>query len=127
MAKDYTEWHYFKSKLDSVHKTPTFKEREIWWCSIGLNIGDEEDGKNQHFNRPILVLKKFNNKIFLGIPLTTKVKENRYYIKFDLHGIKQCAMISQLRLFDGKRLTHKMGRLPIGEFEIIRSAVKEII
>ena len=31
-------------------------------------MGFEEDGKNDNFVRPVLVLKKFNNDMFLGIP-----------------------------------------------------------
>ncbi len=30
------------------------------WCSIGINVGDEEDGKNELYERPVLVIKKFN-------------------------------------------------------------------
>ncbi len=68
MIKDFENWNKLKQKLESRKNIPTFKEREIWWCSIGVNIGCEEDGKNQLFNRPILIIRKFNNNMFLGAP-----------------------------------------------------------
>ena len=56
-------------------KFPTIRQREIWWCSISINIGVEEDGKNNLYERPILVVRKFNRRHFMGVPLTTKIKE----------------------------------------------------
>ena len=31
-----------------------FYEREVWWCRLGANVGFEQDGKGEHFQRPIL-------------------------------------------------------------------------
>lgn len=39
-------------------------------------ISDEQDGKNAEFTRPVLVLRKFNHSLFLGIPLTTNRKNH---------------------------------------------------
>jgi hypothetical protein len=47
MQKDFPGWHRHKEQLHAQHQTPTFQEREIWWCSVGVNIGHEMDGKNQ--------------------------------------------------------------------------------
>jgi mRNA interferase MazF len=58
-----------------------FQEREVWWCNIGVNIGDEEDGKSEFFSRPVLIIHKFNKKVFWGIPLTAQVKDNPNYHK----------------------------------------------
>ena len=81
MQKNFNQWSELKKDLDLREKLPTFKQREIWWCHLGLNIGDEENGKNEKYHRPVLVLKKFNNRLFLGVPLTTQIKENPYYHK----------------------------------------------
>ena len=43
--KDFQNWHSLKTKLESLEKDELFREREIWWCSIGENIGFEQDGK----------------------------------------------------------------------------------
>ena len=51
---DFPGWHRHKEQLHAQHHTPTFQEREIWWCSVGVNVGHEMDGKNQFYNRPVL-------------------------------------------------------------------------
>src|SRR6266446_7685513 len=60
MQKDFPGWHRQKAQLHAQHQTPTFQEREIWWCSVGVNVGHEMDGKNQFYNRPVLIVRKFN-------------------------------------------------------------------
>jgi hypothetical protein len=87
MEKDFNKWSKLKIKLDQRSAVPTFRQREIWWCHIGLNIGDEENGKSEKYHRPILVIKKFNRNIFLGIPLATQVKDNPYYYQFIFQNI----------------------------------------
>ena len=54
-------------------------------------------------------MRKFNPHIFFGVPLTTKIKPNPYYLSIRFKDRVQCVMLSQLRLWDGKRLTHKKG------------------
>ena len=127
MYKDFDEWNQFKKKIQN-HHNPTFKQREIWWCSVGINVGSEVDGKNKFFNRPVLVLRKFNSIVFYGVPLSSKIKEgNPYYLAFEFKGKVNSALISQMRLFDSRRLTHLMGKLPNPEFEAIRTAVKNML
>jgi mRNA interferase MazF len=125
--KDFSSWHLLKSKLHRKHKAPTFQEREIWWCSIGLNVGFESDGKNRLFNRPVLVVRKFNQRLFWGIPLSTKMKDNPYYHRFTFDGKPQAAMLTHLRLYDSKRMTHKMGQLPKGQFRPIVHAISDVL
>jgi mRNA interferase MazF len=108
MEKNFDQWNRLKQNLDSKERLPTFKQREIWWCSLGLNIGHEENGKSNDCSRPILILRKFNHHIFFGIPLTTQIKEKHYYHKVHFKNKEQCVMISQLRLFDSKRLINEI-------------------
>ena len=54
--KDFDSWNKEKKGLENVgHDILSFHEREIWWCSIGINLGDEQDGKNELFERPVLI------------------------------------------------------------------------
>ena len=92
-----------------------------------MNIGHEENGKSQFFSRPVLVVRKFNKHLFFGIPLTTKIKENIYYHKINFKGEDQCAMLSQLKIFESKRMGSRMGDLPHGQFNEIRKRVAKII
>lgn len=125
-TKDFAGWHILKPKINEV-RPPLFKERDIWWCSIGVNIGHEEDGKNEKYDRPVLVIKKFNNFIFWGVPLTTQVKDVHYYYKINFNGKDQCVMVAQMRVFDSKRLTYKMGQLPLHSFEEIKTFIKDML
>lgn len=111
MEKDFDNWNNLKQKLDNKSKTAAFKQKEVWWCHLGSNIGDEENGKGEVHSRPILIVKKFNKNLFWGIPLTTQIKENPYYHKIIFKNKEQCAMISQLRLWDAKRLSSQMGEI----------------
>jgi len=129
-TKDFQGWHIFKERLHNKPDTEiiTIKEREIWWCSIGVHVGDEEDGHNELYNRPVLVVKKFNRRLFWGIPLTTKIKQNKLYFPIELKGKQRCAMLSHLRLYDVKRLHSKIiGTLPDNQFAAIKNALVELI
>jgi hypothetical protein len=66
MQKDFDKWHNKKKKLDKnkIDYNFFYHEREIWWSSIGLNIGVETNGKSDHFERPVLIVKKFNKDMF---------------------------------------------------------------
>jgi mRNA interferase MazF len=104
MQKDFEKWNQLKQKIDSTNRQIIYKDRDVWWCSIGINIGHEENGKNDFFTRPILILRKFNKQIFLGVPLTTKCKENKFYFRINFKDKEQSAMLSQIRVFESKRL-----------------------
>ena len=48
MKKDFDRWNEQKSKLNDLDSVFLFKEREIWFCYLGLNIGHEQDGGIQN-------------------------------------------------------------------------------
>jgi len=127
VEKDFDSWNVIKKKIDTTRKAPTFKEKEVWWCNIGLNIGDEENGKNDGFTRPVVIVKKFNKRIFLGIPLSTKIKDNKFYHTIHFKNIDQSAMLSQIRVLEGKRLSDKMGELLEIEFNKLKVKLKDVI
>jgi mRNA interferase MazF len=127
MEKDFIKWHELKDKLQKSKNLPYFQEREIWWCSLGANVGCEEDGKNKLFSRPILIVRKFNSSMFWGVPLTTLIKENKYYYTMKFQDKTICAMLSQLKVMDSKRLTTKMGQITDKQGVKIKEVLKEII
>lgn len=45
MDKDFKGWHSKKEKIENQNETISFRERDIWWCHLGLNLGHEQDGK----------------------------------------------------------------------------------
>jgi mRNA interferase MazF len=105
MLKDFINWIQYKIYLDKKQKFPKFREGDIWWCSFGTNVGVEMDGKNERFNRPVLILKKFNSRQFLAILLTSKEKNNqKFYSELDLSSKKSWLCLTQIRVLDSKRL-----------------------
>ncbi len=126
MEKEYDDWNTNKKQL-SIANRAYFHKGEIWFASIGKNIGDEEDGKNYSFERPILIVRKFNNNIFLGVPLTSNEdKEGKYYHKL-ISFSGSTAILSQIRLFDAKRLLRLMGKIENEELKDIKKKVGKIV
>lgn len=124
MAKDYSKWHELKVKIEEEHQPPLFREREIWWCSLGANIGFEQDGKHDRFERPVLVLRKFNREMLWVLPLSTKLKEGAYYHPFLLSGEKRVVLLSQHRTISSKRLIRRIAKVNQGVFaDIVKSLV----
>lgn len=130
MKKDFQKWHKKKELIHNEKDISNlfFKEREVWWVTLGANIGFEQDGKGEEFRRPIIILKKFNQFVVLTVPLTTKIKKNKYYFSIDIgDGIPRMAIISQLRLIDTKRLIDKLATLDEGSFIKIKDAIKAML
>jgi mRNA interferase MazF len=129
MEKDFDAWNSEKILIERQSPSDIFfRERDIWWCRFGLNVGDEQDGKGLLFMRPILILKKFNRSLFWAVPLSLKMKDNFYYVScIDMFETKRMAVISQLRLMSSKRLVDKVSVATEGSFESIRKAVKDLL
>lgn len=104
--KDFDSWHKLKKKIqNSTENLPTFKEREVWWCSLGLNIGTEEDGKNFNFERPVLILKKLNDGQAWVLPMSSKIKSGYFYFQIKHNNKLSNILLAQLRLISTKRLS----------------------
>lgn len=128
MQKDFTAWHKSKTDIDSSIDRAFFHQREVWWCSIGSNVGFEQDGKGKNFARPVLILKGFSKEVFLCVPLTTKLKEGRYYHFIDVgDGIPRKVILSQVRLLDSKRLQEKIATVDEIQFSKIKKAVIRLL
>ena len=128
MNKNFDKWNNRKKEINDTVFNSYVHAREVWWCSIGVNVGDEEDGKNDLFERPVLIVKKFNQRIVLVVPLTTKTKDNYYYFTFTYDDKKFAAILSQIRLISTNRLTRRIQTINEGLFEQIRQAIiKKII
>ncbi|MFA6547440.1 MAG: type II toxin-antitoxin system PemK/MazF family toxin [Candidatus Magasanikbacteria bacterium] len=125
--QNFVDWTKLKIKLHLSEVKKFFNERDIWWASLGVNIGFEQDGKHQNFERPILVLKKFNNEVLLILPITSKYKKNKYYYGFEYNGKIFAVILSQVRLISSKRLLRKIRMLSEREFDEIKKLVKDII
>ena len=125
--KDFDGWNIQKKIIDGSENKKTFHEREVWFIKIGENVGFEQNGKGDEFLRPVVVYKKFSKNVFLGIPLTRTIKDGKFYSSFDFKGQRSVAILSQIRLFDSKRLSYATGRISKGDYGKLKEKLIELI
>ncbi len=125
--KQFLDWIKVKIKLNKSQRKIYFRERDVYWVSLGKNVGSEQDGKNKRLERPVLVLKKFNDDIFIGLPITSQIKNDKYHYIFESDGINYSIILSQIRLLSSKRLLKKRLRIEEKVFENIKNKLKGII
>ncbi len=111
MEKDFDSWNEKKKYLHEEKQRPFFKDGEVWFASLGVNIGYEQDGKGKDALRPVIVLKKFNNASLFVAPLSRSKKDGKYYVKTQVAGKSGVAVLSQSRMIDSKRLVYKIGKV----------------
>ena len=126
--KNFLDWTKLKLRIHFDKNIGVFfQEREIWWASLGMNVGYEQNGKHETFERPILVLKKFNLNLMWIIPLTSVEKIGKYYYQTKHNDKISFFILSQLRLVSAKRLRRKIRTLPWTEFRILRKKIKDLL
>lgn len=126
-TKDFDAWHVLKRELDALPSVPNFGPREVWWCSIGTNIGSEICGKGGMLLRPVLILKRTSPTTFLGVPLTSKLKERGDYHRITLKGTPSDVQLVGIRALDARRLQVRIEKLPKHVFDDVLKAVVKVI
>ena len=126
--KIYDEWNGVKKELQrELPKVEYFKERQIWWCSLGQNLGSETYGKGKFFRRPILVIKKLSNDLCVAVPLTSREKTGSWFIDITIGGSKKWAMLHQIRALNKKRLYVKIGELDDADFKKVKQKLEALL
>jgi mRNA interferase MazF len=133
-SKNFQDWSILKPKLDiKNHKPPLFKEREMWWVKVGENIGSEVSGKNKDFTRTVIIYTKLSKYTFLGIPTTSQLIDSKgkersgsWYAKIEIKGKPMLAVLSQIRVFDYRRLDKEVAEIDEVDFEAIKKAFNNI-
>ncbi len=125
--KYFDKWNIQKKNIDNLENKKTFHDREIWFIKIGENIGFEQGGKGMEFLRPVIIYRKFSRNLFLGIPLTKTIKDTMFYFNFVFQNKNSSAILSQIRLFDSKRLAYSIGRMSVGDFTKLKEKLIELI
>ena len=127
LDKIYDDWNKVKKNIAKSEEKVFFKERDIFWISIGENVGFEQNGKGDVFSRPVLIVRKFSKSIFFGVPLSTKIKEGSFFFEFDLDNNKSNALLVQGRIFDVKRLENKIGMINKNDFLRLKEKLKKLL
>ena len=126
--QNFNNWNQLKQELHFEGKRKYFREKEIYFISVGQNIGYEILGKKKEFLRPVLVYKKLSHNSFLGIPLTSTQKEGSYYFQFVYTKNKiSTALLNQIRVFDSKRIKYFSGKIKDNDFEKLRLQLAEFL
>ena len=58
MKKDFDDWNKNKKVINDDNENKLYHTRELWWCSLGLNVGSEQDGTGKDIDT-----KRFINKV----------------------------------------------------------------
>jgi len=128
MKKDFTIWNEIKKKLHHNVDKKFYHTREVWWCALGANIGNEEDGSGEGYRRPVLILKGLSTDTRLVVPLTTSMQRHSLRPSVGIIGGKEAhALLSQMRVIDTRRLVRKIEYLEKARFEIIRKTARDML
>ena len=127
LGEQFKKWIEVKIELDRTNKGIYFKEGQIWWVSLGQNIGVESNGKHKYFERPTIVIKKFNRDCFWAVAVSGKTKKGEYYYKFDFRGKNLFVNLSQLRILSCKRMLRLAGNIDNNELSIIKRRLGDIL
>ncbi len=126
-VKRFLEWIGLKEKLDAIiHKAPYVSEGEIWWASLGENVGAEINGKSQYFSRPVIILRKLSHNFYFVIPVTSQIKSGNWYVTVKQENKEMMACLHQARSIDYRRLSNKIGELDESDFEKIKVGFRKL-
>jgi uncharacterized protein YifN (PemK superfamily) len=135
MQKDFDKWNTLKKIFEKEGKEIFAHPREIWWCSLGLNLGAEIDGKNDGFERPVLVMNVYNRETMFVLPITSKEKDDKFHYKIFVK-IKNInteeeeekpvwVKLTQSRVISNKRLLRKVDLISVDDFNEIKEVFKK--
>ena len=116
MEKNFDRWNEYKKRLNEKPFLHYVNERDVFWCSLGHNVGHEEDGKNENFERPVLILKKFSRDLVIIAPISSKIREGPFYYQYAFGMKDSVVLLQHIRSISTKRLLRKMTKVPTTVF-----------
>lgn len=126
-TKNFDEWNKSKKSLNNRDVKIFCHEREIWWSYLGVNIGYEEDGTGDIFQRPVLIIKMLSPRTCLVAPLTSSKSFHKMRIPLGIIADKNAsAILSQIRVIDTRRLLSKICYLNEHTFVLIRKNIRDM-
>jgi mRNA interferase MazF len=102
------------------HQPPLVSEGEIWWITMGSNIGSEINGKSAAYSRPGIIFKKLSQYTFCIIPTSTRMHQGTWFVPFTHNGEPRNACLHQVRVIDYRRLLSRLGKLSHIDHENIK-------
>ncbi len=127
MNDKFDNWNKLKQKLQNK-EIISFKQGEIYFMSVGQNIGYEIYGKKELYLRPVLVYRKLSKQTFVGIPLSSKEKDGTYFFTFRYtNKTLSTALLNQIRVFDIKRHAYYDGRIKLSDLKQIEIKLLDLL
>jgi len=131
MDTSFDIWNKVKKETNKEKVLVGFRDRDIFYIKMGQNIGFEQNGKGDNFVRPVVIFKKFNRNMFFGIPLSTQIKDGKFYYYFEFKKgnsiSKNIALLSQMKLYSTNRLLNKIGVMNKDDFFNMKENFKSLI
>jgi len=127
MNKKFDNWNSLKQRIEN--KEPVqFRQGQIYFMSVGQNIGYEIYGKKDLYLRPVLVYKKLSTQTFIGIPLSSKLKEGSYFFTFRYTDkTLSTALLNQIRVFDIKRAEYYNGYINVSDLGKLKNKLLRLL
>ena len=125
--KDFDSWNLKKKNIHNMSENKLYHTRELWWSSLGVNIGAEQDGSGENYDRPVLILKGISGQTCVVLPITSSLEKHKMRIPIGkVQGKNASVIISQIRVIDTKRLIYKIGFLDKDIFIKITKTIKDL-
>ena len=125
--KKFQKWFFIKPNLNDKSTVPMFKEREVWMCHLGVNVGYELDGKNNEFLRPVLIFRKLSRESAIVVPLVGKRKRGSWYVNSYVNKKKGSYCLHQIRMLDCRRLKYKLVQVSPQQYDAVRDALCKLL
>ena len=126
--KKFKIWAELKANLNLREEIPYFREWQVWFINMWLNIWFEQNWKKENFQRPILIMKKFNKNMILWIPLTKTKRNWKFYKELDVvKEFKSYAILSQIKMYSSNRLLSHIWWISFLELKDIKKKISNLI
>lgn len=136
-SKNFDEWNTLKKKVDTEKREVYGYPREVWWCSLGVNIGAEIDGKNESFERPVIIMRVYNKETMLVLPTTSKARADKFHLALEVETqnpktkemyVKTVYVkLTQARVISNKRLIRKIAVIGEENFAKIKEVFSQFV
>jgi mRNA interferase MazF len=120
--KRFLAWIGLKQILhEAAHQPPLVSEGDIWWASMGENVGSEINGKSDLFSRPVVIFTKLSHGFYFVVPTTTRERSGSWFVPFRQQAKSMVACLHQVRSIDHRRLASKLGTMDDEDFERVKA------
>ena len=120
MDKDFDKWNEKKKAIDKNEESYLFKEGDIWWVSVGINVGSESCGKGETYRRPVMIYKKLSSHMCIVLPMTTKEKTGTWFVDVSFQSEKVWVLLYQIKTMDTKRFQRRIGVIDDNDFAKVK-------